>query len=176
MKKLILVENGREVRMGDTISFGVTTRYGFMPIFHETITEENLLSFIRKGVIKEVSDEGTHVDVDFYLEHLAKRIHWNIENLRKYLGNLYDINPSSILSIILKEIAIVMDEKYPDHIRNSKEIYLISSISGEVKKVKNLSKIKNFKNFAAFRTADDALAAKHILREPMEQMFKRGGK
>lgn len=176
MKKLILTSNGREVKMGETINFGATTRYGFVPFFYETITEETLPNLIKSGVIKEVSDEWTHVDVDFYLEHLAKRIHWNIDNLKKYLSNLYDINPASILSIILKEIAIVMDEKYPDHIRDSKEIYIISSISGKVNKIKNLSKIKNFRNFAAFRTVEDAFAAKHILRIPMEQMFKRDGK
>lgn len=76
----------------------------------------------------------------------------------------------------MREIAIVLDEKYDNQIENSKEIYVISCLNGEVTKVKDLNKIKNFKNFAAFRTLDDALAAKHILKDPMKQLFKRGGK
>lgn len=77
---------------------------------------------------------------------------------------------------MLREVAIVLDEKYDNHIENSKGIYVIRSLNGEISKVKDLNKIKNFKNFAAFRTLDDALTAKHILKDPMKQLFKRDGK
>ena len=173
MKKLIFVETGKEVEMGKTLAFGINSAYGFMPFY---ICEESIPFLIGEGVVKEVEEEGTHVDPNFYLEHLAKRIHWNVDNLRKYLGNLYTIYPAAVFSILLREVAIVLDEKYDNHIKNSKEIYVISCLNREISKVKDLNKIKNFKNFAAFRTLDDALAAKHILKEPMKQLFKRGGK
>lgn len=180
MKKLIFVETGKEVEMGRTIAFGMNSAYGFIPFYTATICEESIPFLIEEGVIKEVEEkveeEGTHIDPYFYIEHLAKRIHWNKDNLQKYLANLYTIYPAAVLSIMLREIAIVMDEKYKNHIENSKEIYVISTLSGEITKVKDLDRIKNFKNFAAFRTLDDALAAKHILKDPMKQMFKRGGK
>nr|DAI58971.1 MAG TPA: hypothetical protein [Crassvirales sp.] len=176
MKKLIFVETGKEVEIGKKVAFGMNSAYGFIPFYTVTICEESIPLLIEEGVIKEVEEEGTHVDPYFYIEHLAKRIHWNKDNLQKYLANLYTIYPAAVLSIMLREIAIVMDEKYKNHIENSKEIYVISTLSGEITKVKNLDRIKNFKNFAAFRTLDDALAAKHILRDPMKQMFKRGGK
>lgn len=176
MKKLIFVETGKEVEMGKTLAFGMNSAYGFIPFHTVTICEESIPFLIEEGVIKEVEEERTHVDPYFYIEHLAKRIHWNKDNLQKYLANLYTIYPAAVLSIMLREIAIVMDEKYKNHIESSKEIYVISTLSGEITKVKNLDRIKNFKNFAAFRTLDDALAAKHILRDPMKQMFKRGGK
>ena len=67
-------------------------------------------------------------------------------------------------------------KKYDNHIKNSKEIYVISSLNGEIIKIKDLNKIKNFKNSAAFRTLEDALTAKHILKDPMKQLFKRDGK
>lgn len=176
MKKLIFVETGKEVEMGKIIAFGMESGRGFMPFYTVIVCEESIPSLIEEGVIKEVEEEGTHVDPNFYLEHLAKRIHWNVDNLRKYLGNLYTIYPAAVLSILLREIAIVLDEKYDNQIENSKEIYVISCLNGEISKVKDLNKIKNFKNFAAFRTLDDALAAKHILKDPMKQLFKRGGK
>ena len=176
MKKLIFVETGKEVEMGKTIVFGMNSAYGFMPFYTVTVCEESIPFLIEKGVVKEVEEQGTPVDPNFYLENLAKRIHWNVDNLRKYLGNLYTIYPAAVFSILLREVAIVLDEKYDNHIENSKEIYVISCLSGEIIKVKDLNKIKNFKNFAAFRTLDDALAAKHILKDPMKQLFKRGGK
>lgn len=176
MKKLIFVETGKEVEMGKKVGFGMDSAYGFIPFYTVVVCEKSIPFLIEEGVIKEVEEEGTHVDPNFYIEHLAKRIHWNKDNLQKYLANLYTIYPAAVLSIMLREIAIVMDEKYKNHIENSKEIYVISTLSGEITKVKDLDRIKNFKNFAAFRTLDDALAAKHILRDPMKQMFKRGGK
>lgn len=176
MKKLIFVETGKEVEMGKKVGFGMNSAYGFIPFYTVVVCEKSIPFLIEEGVIKEVEEEGTHIDPYFYIEHLAKRIHWNKDNLQKYLANLYTIYPAAVLSIMLREIAIVMDEKYKNHIENSKEIYVISTLSGEITKVKDLDRIKNFKNFAAFRTLDDALAAKHILRDPMKQMFKRGGK
>lgn len=176
MKKLIFVETGKEVEMGKTLVFRMNSAYGFIPFYTVVICEESIPFLIEEGVIKEVEDEGTHIDPNLYLEHLAGRIHWNVDNLRKYLGNLYTIYPTAVFSIMLREVAIVLDEKYDNHIKDSKEIYVINSLNGEISKVKDLNRIKNFKNFAAFRTLDDALAAKHILKEPMKQLFKRGGK
>ena len=108
------------------------------------------LIFVKTG--KEVENEEIPTEPYFYIKHLADRIHWNVENLRKYLSNLYTIYPAAVFSIMLREVAIVLDEKYDNHIENSKEIYVISSLNGEISKVKDLNKIKNFKNFAAFRT------------------------
>lgn len=176
MKKLIFVGTGKEVEMGKQIVFYIQSAYGKIPTHCVIINEESLPYLIEEGVIKEVEEEGTHVDPNFYLEHLAKRIHWNVENLRKYLSNLYTIYPAAVFSIMLREVAIVLDEKYDNHIKNSKEIYVISSLNGEIIKIKDLNKIKNFKNFAAFRTLEDAITAKKILEEPMKQLFKRDGK
>lgn len=176
MKKLIFVGTGKEVEMGKQIVFYIQSAYGKIPTHCVIINEESLPYLIEEGVIKEVEEEGTHVDPNFYLEHLADRIHWNVDNLRKYLGNLYTIYPIAVFSILLREVAIVLDEKYGNHIKNSKEIYAISSLNGEIIKIKDLNKIKNFKNFAAFRTLEDALTAKHILKDPMKQLFKRDGK
>ena len=116
---------------------------------------------------------GTHTDIEYYLDHLAERIGWKYENLDKYIANLIDIYPAAACSIILREVAIVLDEKYPDHIERSKEIWTISMTDGEIKKVKDLNRIKNFKNFAAFRTLDDAKAAKHIMKTFMKKMYGR---
>lgn len=173
MKKLIFVKTGKEVEMGKTLAFGMNSAYGFMPFYTVVVCEESIPFLIEEGVIKEVEDEGTHVDPNFYLEHLAKRIHWNVDNLRKYLGNLYTIYPAAVFSILLREVAIVLDKKYPDHIERSKDIYFIGMADGEIHKMKELHKVKNFRNFAAFRTLEDCMQAKEILKPIMKGLFKR---
>ena len=176
MKKLIFVETGKEVEMGKQIVFYIQSAYGKIPTHCVIINEENLPYLIEEGIIKEVENEEIPTEPYFYIKHLADRIHWNVENLRKYLSNLYTIYPAAGFSIMLREIAIVLDEKYDNHIENSKEIYVISCLNGEISKVKDLNKIKNFKNFAAFRSLEDAITAKRILEEPMKQLFRRNGK
>lgn len=173
MKKLIFVETGKEVEMGKTLAFGMNSVYGFIPFYTVIVCEKSIPFLIEEGIIKEVENEETPTEPYFYIKHLADRIHWNVENLRKYLSNLYTIYPAAVFSIMLREVAIVLDEKYDNHIENSKEIYVISCLNGEILKVKDLNKIKNFKNFAAFRTLEDAITAKKILEEPMKQLFKR---
>lgn len=176
MKKLIFVETGKEVEMGKTLAFGMNSAYGFMPFYTVIVCEKSIPFLIKEGIIKEVENEEIPTEPYFYIKHLADRIHWNVNNLRKYLGNLYTIYPAAVFSILLREVAIVLDEKYDNHIKNSEEIYVISCLNGEISKVKDLNKIKNFKNFAAFRSLEDAITAKKILEEPMKQLFRRNGK
>lgn len=178
MKKYVFVKTGAIVEMGHKLARVANTVLGPVVIEEVEITEETLPKFIKEGVISVQEEETncTHVDTDYYILHLAERINWKPENLAKYLVNLASINETAVFSILLREIAIVLDKKYPDHIERSKEIYGISSTDGEIRKVKELHKIKNFKNFAAFRTLDDALCAKHILKDFMKELFKKGGK
>lgn len=175
MKKYVMTGTNSEVRVGGIVE----VRFPFdelgIGIIEYPVTEETIPFLLEKGIIKEIS-EGSEIDIENVVKHLASRIGWNIENLDKYLDNLYKIYPVAVFSIILRELAIIMDEKYPDHINKSKEIWSISTLNGEIVRVKNLNKIKNFKNFAAFRTLEDALKAKKIMKRALEDLFNRNGK
>lgn len=115
MKKLIFVKTGKEVEMGKQIVFYIQSAYGKIPTHCVIINEESLPYLIEEGVIKEVENEEIPTEPYFYIKHLADRIHWNVDNLRKYLGNLYTIYPAAVSSILLREVAIVLDEKYSNH-------------------------------------------------------------
>lgn len=175
MKKYVVTGTNSEVRMGGIVE----VRFPFdelgIGIIKYPVTEEIIPFLLEKGIIEEIS-EPSEIDIDDVVKHLASRIGWNIENLDKYLDNLYKIYPAAVFSIILRELAIIMDEKYPDHINKSKEIWSISTLNGEIVRVKNLNKIKNFKNFAAFRTLEDALKAKKIMKRALEDLFNRNEK
>lgn len=177
MKKYVFAKTGESISLGDVLGRVVKTSMGnaFIPV---KVTESIIPTLIEEGVIKEVDEEAdcTHINIEYYVEHLAKRINWKPANLSKYLNNLANVNEAALFSILLREVAIVLDKKYPDHIEKSKEIYVISLADGEIHKVKELHKIKNFRNFAAFRTVNDAICAKNILKPFMIELFKRGGK
>lgn len=52
-------------------------------------TEEVLEKAVKDGALKVVEEGGTHLNIEFYAEHLADRIGWKLNNLVKYLDNLY---------------------------------------------------------------------------------------
>lgn len=177
MKKYVFVRTGEEIAMGQKMSRIIDSPFGPITMEEVTLSEKTLPRLVKEGVVSVKEDsEGTHIDIEYYITHLALRIGWTPENLIKYLDNLSKISEIAVFSILLKEVAIILDKKYPDHIENSEEIYGISLTNGEIAKVKDLNKIKNFRNFAAFRTIDDALCAKHILKDSMKELFRKGGK
>lgn len=177
MKKFVLRETGEEVKMGDIITY--YNPKDIYPILHLiSIDEKSLDTLIKEGVIKVVTDESKQeeLSVGAAIIHLANRIKWNPDNVAKYLDNLESIYPIAAFNVILRELAIMLDEKYEDHINNSKEIWIISSLNGNIVKVKDITKIKNFRNFAAFRTLEDAKIAREVMKDIISDLFKRGGK
>lgn len=178
MKKYVFVKTGEAVELGQKLARATSTLLGPVVIEEVEITEKTLPMLIKKGVISVQEKEAncTHVNIDYCIGHLAERINWKPENLAKYLNNLTGISEAAVFSILLREVAIMMDKKYPDHIERSKEIYIIGMTDGEIHKLRELHKVKNFRNFAAFRTLEDCMQAKEILKPIMKELFKRGGK
>lgn len=174
MNKLKLKETGKEVKMGEKL-IKVVELFGVpVPIAQIEVNETTLPDLIKHGiVVAEGSDSDIDITIEGAVQHLANRIGWNRKNLEKYFNNLYKISPAAVFEIVLKEVAILLDERYPDHISNSKEIWVINKVNGEIQKLKDLSKIKNFRNFAAFRSLDDALMAKKIMAPALKDLYGR---
>ena len=179
MEKLYL-KNGKEVKMGDTIMRVIKTN---SPTCKSTIvesiilTEHSLPKLIKNGIITPLLGSDFDIDKNFhyYIEKLAKRLNWKVEKMYNYFNTMYSIHPAASLSMILREIAIELDNKYPDHISNSPEIYVISMFDGRITKA-NKSLIKNYRNFAAFRSVEDAKIACNIVKPILKEMFKDSGK
>ena len=175
MNKLKLKKTGKEVKMGEQLIKVVNLCGIPIPIAQVEINKTTLPDLIKHGIIvAEGSDSDIDITIEGAIQHLANRIGWNKENLEKYLSNLYKISLGAAFEIVLKEVAILLDEKYPDHISNSKEIWVINKVSGGVQKLKDLSKIKSFQHFAAFRSLEDAKIACRITRDLLKEMFKSG--
>ena len=175
MNKLKLKKTGKEVKMGEKLIKVVNLCGIPIPIAQIEINKTTLPDLIKHGIIvAEGSDSDIDITIEGAIQHLANRIGWNKENLERYFNNLYKISPAAAFEIVLKEVAILLDEKYPNHISNSKEIWVINKVNGEIQKLKDLSKIKSFQHFAAFRSLEDAKIACRITRDILKEMFKSG--
>lgn len=155
--------------------------------FFDCINECVITKLLSEGFIKEVKEETVSYekpvspsvdDITFetIIMSIAKRLKWKVDNVFKYLDNLAYINEGAVLAILLREVAVILDRQYPDHIENSKKIYTIDMAKGEVVEVKDIHKIKNFRNFAAFRTIRDAVTAKKVLKDFMLAAFSKDGR
>lgn len=172
MNKLKLKKTGKEVKMGEKLIKVVNLCGIPIPIAQIEINKTTLPDLIKHGIIvAEGSDSDIDITIGGAIQHLANRIGWNKENLEKYLSNLYKISPAAAFEIVLKEVAILLDKKYPNHISNSKEIWVINKVNGEAQKLKDLSKIKSFQHFAAFRSLEDALVARRVMAPVLKNLY-----
>ena len=185
-KKYVFVGTGDYVCEGDKYLGALVCKSGER-VFFNCLNKYVIAKLLSEGAIKEVKEEtishektipSSVDDITFetIIMSIAKRLKWKVVNVFKYLDNLAYINEGAVLAILLREVAVILDRQYPDHIENSEKIYTIDMAKGEIVEVKDIHKIKNFRNFAAFRTIEDALCAKHILKDFMKELFKRGGK
>ena len=172
MNKLKLKETGKEVKMGEKL-IKVVELFGIpVSVAQIEVNETTLPDLIKHGiVVTEGSDSDIDITIEGAVQHLANRIGWNKENLERYFNNLYKISPAAVFEIILKEVAILLDKKYPNHINNSKEIWVINKVNGEIQKLKDMSKIKSFQHFAAFRSLEDALVAKRVMAPVLKNLY-----
>ena len=174
MNKLKLKKTGKEVKMGEKLIKVVNLCGIPIPIAQIEINKTTLPDLIKRGiVVAEGSDSDIDITIEGAVQHLANRVGWNKENLEKYFNNLHKISPAAVFEIILKEVAILLDKKYHNHISNSKEIWVINKVNGEIQKLKDMSKIKSFQHFAAFRSLDDALIAKKIMAPALQDLYGR---
>lgn len=172
MNKLKLKETGKEVKMGEKL-IKVVKLFGIpVSVAQIEINETTLPDLIKHGVIvAEGSDSDIDITIEGAVQHLANRIGWNEESLERYFDDLYKISPAAVFEIVLKEVAILLDKKHSNHISNSKEIWVINKVNGEIQKLKDMSKIKSFQHFAAFRSLEDALVAKRVMAPALKDLY-----
>lgn len=170
MKKFIL-KNGKEVKIGDEVI-----------MYNKVlINEETLPYLIKEGVLmqvepkegcncKECTEEKVPMDINFYIKKIADKLSWKFTKVSTLLSRIGSVFPITVYSMLLKEIAIELDKKYRNHIKDSSDIFVISTISGNIIRL-NKSEIRNYRNFAAFRTIEDANLACRILNPFLKRMF-----
>ena len=177
MEKNVIIKfiasNGEELSMGDiiTVSNGDEVK-------ELEVSWDNLSKLIKYGFIKSMKVESNKpeikekvsMEVDYYIEKVAARLGWHFDKVINYFNTLADLNPVVPISLVLKEIALEMDKSYAGHIKDCKEIYIINTMNGKIVKGTN-SKDYNYQCFAAFRTKEDAMLAKKILKEFYDDIY-----
>lgn len=164
MSKFVLKNDPQqEVRIGDSITATRKSEFETLTIT-KIVTEDVLNELIKSGVVIEVDSENNEEEMNIFhvITHLAKRLGWKPENLKKYIENLYSISPVAVYQILLKEIAIMIDSHYSNHISKVEKVYAVSILDGEIFEIEQIG-CGNYTNVALFRTFKEAEIAKKVL-------------
>lgn len=157
------------IKLDSNYNITVVTSFGEIPYYaiREFLSKE--IRQVIGNILKEIKENP--ITIEEVYKSLANRLEYSEEELMILLSILDDVYPTLTFNLLLREIAIMLDNKYPDHIENSKEIWTISPFDGLVTMV-GKSCIKNFRNFAAFRSKEDAMVAKKLLSSRLRKMFR----
>lgn len=129
-----------------------------------TVTDDNINELVEGGLV--VEKEITLSDV---VERLIVKV-GDVETVDSMLATLEKGYPGALLNVYLREIALMLDEKYEDHISKSEEIFVISITDGSIKRCPK-SVITTYNTFAAFRTLEDAKYACKILKPVFKGIY-----
>lgn len=186
MKKYKL-RNGEEIKVGDTliskrksinkegdVLYTIRTKY-VTKDFLESLVKSKQVDVIddeRNDLNHDTSKDSTiNMDMNFYVHKVMEKIKCRTQEQCDMLNNINNYYLPSTLSLVIREIALELDRKYPDHISDSETVYAISMLNGKITRVDRKS-IKNFRNFAAFRTLEDAKTACKIVSPYLRMMFR----
>lgn len=135
-----------------------------------------IIENIKKGSFSNKKDDDKPDDnyehlVAYALERIAANLGYdNPFELADLFDTMMESYPSTCIHIMLREIAIIIDERYKDNIRSCDEYYVLSSNLGRITKISK-DRIKSFKAVALFRTLEDAREACKALKVPLKFVY-----
>lgn len=156
MKKYFIKD--KEVKLGDTISFEeVLSNKNWTTVSTHTFTfTEDYVDYLVENGYLRIEEEKLPTPqemLEIVLDRVSKKLKMERTEVRDFINKVFTLNPSSAFSLLLKEIAVVLDKQYPDHISKVESIYIFNAASGKIQQVRN--NLGCYKAFAAFRTKED---------------------
>lgn len=181
MNKYYYADSDVEVKVGGPIDLHIKSSAGNITIQINKVDEKTLENLVKIGAIRKVSrmsgrkllaKEDIPMNLEFYVSKLEKQLGQESGFLTMLQKATWRIAPASVSDLLLMFIAKYLDEQYPDHIRESKELFGVD-VDGRIVRL-NPKEIKTFRTFAAFRSLDDARIACKILKPLSKKIFKSG--
>lgn len=171
--KIYHTKSGEQVFLGEPFEY--RAKMGKLNFHFQTscLTEFQAESLVEDGIlIPEEADTVHQVpkSLRYYSDRIGERMGLDSRESAKVVNCLYHHCPYAAFEMLLREIAVEIDKKYPDHIGNSRKVYTVSMANGRITEIPRGS-VRNFRHFAAFRTIEDAKQGCRIVRALLKDMF-----
>ena len=176
MYKYYASDSGKEVKVGDVLTLTASDHPASLTM---NIQDEGDLEIlfkhdvlIRKEEKPKQQSKPISVTYERAIERIADRVGWKKEKVKGYIDNLRVINPVAALNVVLRELAMEFDRKYPDHISECDKIWVFEVTHGTVKTLKNNNVHPlYFSGFAAFRTFLELVEALEVCDPILGQIY-----
>lgn len=170
MNTKFYTKDGKEVKLGEPFRARYSIGKTYCNFYTDYLMEFQARSLVEAGVLVEKKVSTVPLSLEYYGKKVAERHGVPSLVMFRLINSLYLTYPQAVLSMLLREIAIEIDRKYPDHIEKSDRIFTVSMVNGRITEVPK-GTIKNFRHFAAFRTIEDAKLGCKIVRAMLKDMF-----
>lgn len=154
MKKYRFINSEESFEIGEHINLQV-------------LADENVVAqLLEAGVI----EEEWKLSMEDIVEHLDNRINCDVE---VFLENLEKVNKKALFFLLLKEAALVLDNKYDGHIKYAGELWGVSMATYKpflITQEPGLILNNDFTKFAAFRCKEDAEDAVEVLKPLIDKL------
>ena len=172
MSKFIEVASGKEVKLGDTITVTSTVKFPWnteKSFDNKWIVDGWCLKYLENnGIVKEVLDEKDYSKM--VIDNLCRKTGCDKIKLIKVLKLVEDIDIWASAQIVLREMSSILNKRYAQPISESLSIYTIMPTNGKIYKLKKQN-ILSYKGFPAFRTIEDAIIAKSVIKGVIKELF-----
>jgi hypothetical protein len=169
MEKYVMKETGREVKVGDVLTITLESPIGEVSA-DIIVTIEVLKKLVDRGYAYK--QPSKNLNYPYLVEHLAKRIGWKCNNVDKYLDGLYEMCPRAVLNTLLLESALILDEKYEDHISKSDKFFILAYNKDGNMMVAGFPTF--VKTIPMFRNVEDATTALDTMKELLPEICYNG--
>lgn len=173
-KKTYFTTSGKTVELDKPLNISWKSEDGAYSVKTDNLSEDMADWLVNQGVLTVSCDKNeTEALLKHYIMKMLKRCRAD-----HYIGvtmfqNFMVVCPHMVLNLILMEIALELDKKYPDHISNSEKIFTVSMTDGLIHEVPK-KMIRSWGGLPAFRTKEDAKLACNIVADNLRLLFKSG--
>lgn len=129
-------------------------------------------------LLKEVAPQSLMptTNVASYFNYMAGNMNCTVPQVIEHLRAIEKLSTGALNSAVLRAIAIILDARYNDNIRNCKKVFTYSNTNGKIYAL-DKEDIKNYTSVAAFRTMEDAQFAVKMLTQIKQAIHtKENGK
>lgn len=168
--KYYLVDNNKEVKIGDTISITTTVDTMFGPATataHVVVTQDNIKVLIEKGLIKR---EAKSLTSDLCIDIIAKKLDANRGQIKELFAMMLSKKTyAPVLQLLLKAASDYLSPGI-SVVQSLPKVYTISLVDGRIHEIQ-ATDIKTYEHFAYFVSKSQAKQVKYMFKDLFREMY-----
>jgi hypothetical protein len=171
MEQYFNIKTGEEVVLNKPFKTSISVD-GYTTSFETSCLSQPMADMlVKNGLLSNKKPNAVPTEFNYYVHKLAKKLKVSYEDCCTILQCLEEYAPATVFSLLAKQIALELDNKYDGHIGKSKELFGVELTTGCIIPI-TIKPTSSLKNVALFRSVDDTMFAINILKPIYNRMYQ----